>query len=62
MNIDSESIETLIAGGIAFASPEIDSDVQANSADGPAQLKSFTLYQDVDEDWLEWQPKVLISQ
>lgn len=62
VNIDSESIETLIAGGIAFASPEIDSDIQANEADEKTQLKSFTLYQDVDEDWLEWQPKVLISQ
>lgn len=57
VKIDSESIETLIAGGIAFASPEIDVEVVDQ-----ALLKSFTLYQDVDEDWLKWQPKIDIGQ
>lgn len=56
VNIDSESIETLIAGGIAFASPKLEQTGEQ------AQINSFTLYQDVDEDWLEWQPKVLIGQ
>jgi len=58
INIDSESIETLIAGGIAFASPELDTD----SADDQTQVHSFSLHQDLDEDWLEWQPNIAISQ
>ena len=55
INIDSESIETLIAGGIAFATPELaDSDKQA-------PLEDFILHQDLDSDWLEWQPKIAIE-
>ncbi|WP_019029223.1 PqiB family protein [Colwellia piezophila] len=57
VNIDSESIETLIAGGIAFATPETDS----NSENEPTSLPlSFILHQDLDKDWLEWQPKIAI--
>jgi len=56
VNIDSESIETLIAGGIAFASPELDADDEA------MQVTSFLLYQNLEEDWLEWQSKVVIDQ
>lgn len=58
VNIDSESIETLIAGGIAFASPELDADEKDQSM----QVKSFILHQELDEDWLEWQPKIVIGQ
>jgi paraquat-inducible protein B len=56
INIDSESIETLIAGGVAFATPESDDN------DGEQEKQSFTLHQDVDGDWLEWQPKITIEQ
>jgi paraquat-inducible protein B len=54
INIDSESIETLVAGGIAFATPELDE---------PATLlpEQFILHQDLDTDWLEWQPKIKIN-
>ncbi len=60
VNIDSESIETLIAGGIAFASPELDTD--ADITDQKMQVKRFILHQELDEDWLEWQPKIVINQ
>ncbi len=56
VNVDSESIETLIAGGIAFASPELD------ASDEETQTRSFVLHQALDEDWLEWQPKIIIGQ
>ena len=56
INIDSESIETLISGGVAFATPE------SNPADDGKEKQSFSLYQDVDTDWLEWQPKIMIGQ
>ena len=55
VNIDSESVETLIAGGIAFATPELD------ELDEPTPLKEFILHQDLDSDWLEWQPQIMIE-
>ena len=57
VNIDSESIETLISGGIAFASPELDADDETLT-----NTDSFILHQELDEDWLEWQPNIVISQ
>jgi len=56
INIDSESIETLISGGVAFATPE------TSNNDDEQDKQSFTLHQDVDSDWLEWQPKITIGQ
>ena len=56
INIDSESIETLISGGVAFATPE------TSDTDSEQEKQSFTLHQDVDSDWLEWQPKITIGQ
>ncbi|NQY86702.1 MAG: MCE family protein [Colwellia sp.] len=56
IKIDSESIETLIAGGIAFATPA------SNNDDSEQAPQSFTLHQDVDSDWLAWQPKITIGQ
>jgi paraquat-inducible protein B len=64
INIDSESIETLIAGGIAFATPTLDNkndkapDAKFKAIPLPA---SFMLHQDVDKDWLEWQPKIVLN-
>lgn len=55
INIDSESIETLIAGGIAFATPE----AKEEAVTLPA---NFLLHDNVDTDWLEWQPKITIAQ
>ena len=59
INIDSESIETLIAGGISFATPTIEKAID----DTPTTLpNSFILHQKIDTDWLEWQPKISIQQ
>ena len=54
INIDSESIETLIAGGIAFATPELDGESIGLPLD-------FILHQDINKDWLEWQPKITLN-
>lgn len=59
VNIDSESIETLIAGGIAFATPELEDKTNKDATSLPV---SFVLHQNVDTDWLEWQPKIAINQ
>ncbi|PKI15838.1 PqiB family protein [Colwellia sp. 12G3] len=62
VNIDSESIETLIAGGIAFATPSVDEDDAEKLDEESTSLPtSFILHQDVDKDWLEWQPKIAIN-
>ena len=55
INIDSESVETLLAGGIAFATPE------QNEA-ATALPDSFILHGEVNEDWLTWQPKITITK
>ena len=55
INIDSESVETLISGGVAFATPE------STHFDGKKEKQSFILHQNVDRDWLEWQPKIAIK-
>jgi len=58
INIESESIETLISGGIAFATPELENTVK----DKLKRNNRFILHQDVESDWLEWQPKIAIDQ
>jgi paraquat-inducible protein B len=58
VNIESESIETLISGGIAFATPELENTVKDNLI----RKHSFILHQDVDQNWLDWQPKIAIEQ
>ena len=65
VNIDSESIETLIAGGIAFATPAVDdsNDAEVELSEKTTMLPlDFTLHQAVDRDWLEWQPKIAINK
>lgn len=58
INIASESIETLIAGGIAFATPAL---TAADKVDSDAKPTQFTLYPEVESDWLTWQSKVLLE-
>ena len=57
VNIDSESIETLIAGGIAFATPAM-----KKTAEPVKALKNFILHQNPDTEWLEWQSGIVIGQ
>ncbi len=61
VNIDSESIETLIAGGIAFATPEKDEDSEEMLAP-VKQLQEFTLHTHVDDDWQAWRAKINIAR
>jgi paraquat-inducible protein B len=57
VNIDAESIETLLSGGIAFATPD---DVTNFKPAEQGQL--FNLAADVDEKWQTWQPKINLTQ
>ncbi|MCP3673524.1 MAG: MCE family protein [Gammaproteobacteria bacterium] len=53
--IQSESLESMIAGGIAFATPE-EPGVQAQ----PQQR--FQLADEVNKDWKEWRPAINLNQ
>lgn len=59
VNIDSESVETLIAGGIAFATPESAGEPAGKVTPLP---ESFILHQSVDDDWLDWRPQILLNK
>lgn len=51
VQVDTASIETILAGGIAFLTPEENDKI---ASDG----QSFKLNKVADEDWLDWQPKL----
>ncbi len=52
IQVDTESIETILSGGIAFATPE------STSAETVVDKSIFSLYDGGDEDWKQWQPKL----
>ncbi|MDO6446737.1 MlaD family protein [Colwellia sp. 1_MG-2023] len=58
INIDSQSIETLLAGGVAFATPEVKS---LDNTSAIQQNHEFKLYDDLQPQWLNWAPKILIK-
>ncbi|MEE1926298.1 MlaD family protein [Pseudomonas sp. 148P] len=55
--IRTESLETLIQGGIAFATPEGE---QMGKPALPQQ--TFALFDKAEEDWLQWAPKIPIGK
>lgn len=56
-SLRTESLETLIDGGIAFATPE------GEQMGNPARPKqTFALFDKPDDQWLEWAPKIPIAK
>lgn len=55
--IRTESLETLVQGGIAFATP--DGDRMGNPA-RPQQ--TFPLFDKFEEEWLQWAPKIPLAK
>jgi paraquat-inducible protein B len=53
MKVDTESIESLLEGGIAFATP--DNELMGDTA---GQGMAFTLYDQHKPEWLSWSPKI----
>lgn len=53
VNIRTESLEALLAGGIAFATPEAGGLVAAGSR--------FTMGKEVQSQWLQWSPAITLS-
>lgn len=54
--IRSNSLESLITGGVAFATPETPAGAPANEG------AEFTLADEADKEWLKWKPKIPIAE
>ena len=50
VNVHTESFETIMAGGIAFATPEKKTGRQVKAG------TRFTLHEELEEGWLDWSP------
>ena len=51
--IKAETIESIVSGGVAFATPE---DGAGNMAEASA---TFQLHPQAEEEWLAWSPVIL---
>jgi len=56
LKVKTESIEAILGGGIAFATPDND-DMGALADQGDV----FALQHEMDEDWLEWKPVIQLA-
>jgi len=56
--VRTESVESIVTGGIAFATPELDEDASNDIEAGHV----FDLHVDYEQEWLEWQPKIALAE
>lgn len=56
VKVRSESLETIIEGGVAFATPEEPTSNQAR----PGQ--TFALFDEPQDEWLHWAPKIALPK
>ncbi len=54
VQVRSESLETLIAGGVSFATPDKDGNDELMKHVGNSV--EFQLNEALDDDWLKWAP------
>ncbi len=57
VKVRTESLEALIEGGIAFATPDND---QMGAPAIPGQ--TFALHDELNEEWLKWAPKITLEK
>ncbi|WP_085695376.1 MULTISPECIES: PqiB family protein [unclassified Pseudomonas] len=57
VSVRTESLEAMVAGGIAFATPD---NGQMGEPARPGQ--TFALFEAVDEQWLVWAPKIPLKE
>ncbi|WP_207888370.1 PqiB family protein [Pseudomonas sp. 30_B] len=57
VKVRTESFETILAGGVAFATPN-------NAEMGPPAKpgQTFALFDESNEEWLDWAPKIPLSK
>ncbi|MCW2290869.1 paraquat-inducible protein B [Pseudomonas sp. BIGb0408] len=55
MTVRTESLETLVAGGVAFATPEGDSNTARAG-------QTFALFDESQPEWLQWAPKIALPK
>lgn len=55
-SIKSESVESILAGGISFATPD-----EPSMGDPVAEGASFALNSSRDERWLDWRPSIALD-
>lgn len=55
LTVRTESLDTLIAGGVAFATPETDSNTARAG-------QTFALFDEAQPEWLEWAPKIALPK
>ena len=55
VQVRTESVETLVAGGVAFATPE-----PTGNAAVPGQ--TFALFDEAQPEWLQWAPKIALPK
>jgi len=53
--VHSNSLESLVAGGVAFATPDT-----SPAAEAAAEHTVFDLHEDADKAWLKWAPKIAL--
>ena len=54
--IHTESLKSILPGGIAFATPDED-----HMGQRARQNATFTLYPKVKDEWLKWTPKIRLA-
>lgn len=53
--IQTDSLESMLAGGIMFATPDKHGELASENTE-------FTLHPEIDEDWLKWAPAIPLSE
>lgn len=56
-DFNSESMEALLAGGVAFATPE-----GQEMGDSAVNNDHFTLYEKSEKTWLDWSPEIMLKE
>ncbi len=53
VKIDTDSLQSILDGGIAFATPD-----NPDMGDAASQGMSFVLHEEPGQNWLQWSPKI----
>ncbi|KAF1061522.1 MAG: hypothetical protein GAK45_02198 [Pseudomonas citronellolis] len=57
VKLRTESFETVLAGGVAFATPD-----NANMGNPARTGQTFALFDEAQDDWLQWAPKIPLGK